>query len=234
MKTRESILWVVLAICVYFLIHTVSNKKQSESSLKSIISEKDKEIVYRRTKDSISISEKDQAILRSIKDVKEYYAKELTALKAQGEYSNKEINSLRSYLKAEFKASTSGVRPTVINNYYDSATKDSIRAQTSTFNDRFFNVKVTMLPGRTIWSPVEYSDTITVAGFQKKKWLLGKERVYVNSFMANKKSTIVGLTNFELKDVRDKRFGIGPAVVYDPFSRSFRIGVGVSYALIKF
>lgn len=214
------------------LFHTCERKRDRENSLQSVITEKTHEMKIRRTKDSLSISDKDKAILSSVNEALKYYGTEMAELKKQGEYSNAEIKALKSFIKAEFAANTSGVTPVITNNYYDSGKQQMVQARSASFRDKHFNIHTIMLPDRAIWDTVQYKATFTAAGFQKTKWF--KTRTYVNAFLDDKNAAVTGMTNFELKEVKDKRFGLGPAVIYDPFSNSFHIGVGVHYDLIKF
>lgn len=214
------------------LFHTCERKRDRENSLKSVIIEKNREMKIRRTKDSLTIADKDKAILSSVNDALKYYGTEMAELKKQGEYSNAEMKALKSFIKATFEASTSGVTPVITNNYYDSGKHQMVQARSASFKDSHFNIHAVMLPDRAIWDTVQYRATFTAAGFQRTKWF--KTRTYLNAYLDDKNAAVTGMTNFELKEVKDRRFGLGPAVIYDPFKNSFSIGVGLHYDLIKF
>lgn len=153
-------------------------------------------------------------------------------------------SQLQSYLKASFVVRDKGV--TVVRTIYvpDTTTVaegDSIAHASFDVTDRFLTLHgETDTQSGLPWLKVDweyaYNDTISFVGRVKKNGFLGlgTKTYFVDGKLENPKAQITSLRNVQIADFRDKRFSIGPAVVFDPFSGTVRIGIGISYSLIRF
>lgn len=234
MKILPPLLILIILILSGVIFHQCETKRNMESSLKSVIAQKDGEIHYRRTKDSLSVASQSTAVLSYFNEASKYYAKEINALRAEMELSKKEAKNLTAMVRTALLIRTGGIVKTIPKpDTLIGITDNSFTTQTARFKDKHFDIKVTINPDSTQFEN-QYSATLTTATFRKKKWLFGKESYWVNAVIDDKNANIIGLTNIEIKDVKDKRIFIGPAVGYDFISGSPSIGIYAGFALFKF
>lgn len=115
----------------------------------------------------------------------------------------------------------------------DSGKSDS-SAREFTFRDKWLDLHgVSAIDYTTI--DYQFNDSLNIATFYKKNWLLGKKRLYVDVFSSVPNTTIGGLQNYRREIKQPGRLGIGPFVgaTWDGQWHP-TYGIGISYQLIRF
>lgn len=79
-------------------------------------------------------------------------------------------------------------------------------------------------------------DSLTFITYKKKTGFLGlgKGKTLMDVTSTNPNASYFGIKGVELKDLKPKRFGIGPYVGFDPITMRPSAGLSVNYNLIKF
>lgn len=211
--------------------------------LQTILDSKNGEVTFWKNKAGESISRASQ-VSSTFEQYRAAHPQEVAAILKE---FSLEPSQLRNFLKASIQAKNKGV--SVVKTIYSRDTVliqggmqiDSVRKSTFEIYDGYL-----ALGGESefkvgdSWSQVKwqyrYLDTLTFVGrVQKTGFLgLGKKKYFVDGSIKNPRAQITSIKNVEIREFVDKRFGIGPALVYDPFSGTLRIGVGVTYNLIRF
>lgn len=163
-------------------------------------------------------------------------------------------SQLGAYLRASFQAKNKGVsvmhtvHPPPAGNSLDSTMigeAPGIVALTgeSTFdiNDKYLSLHGSIKPGdffqEVKWEYI-YSDTLYFVGHTNRKNffnpLFKKEKFFVDAKVNNPKAQITSLRNVQITEFKDKRFAVGPGVMFDPFSGKVVVGIGINYAIFKF
>jgi len=226
-------LMAVLAIAVIFWL---LRKHGAEVTQYQSLLEADKDtITYHRNKAGQAVAESAQAQVS------------LTLYKQTHEADLKRItkdfgiraDQLQSYVKASLEARNEGVSEVKTIHHYDTIRGDTVTESSFDIADKYLSLHgdTKTQPGQP-WLKVNwdysYRDTITIAGIVRRKNLFAKQHYFVDAILQNPKSQVTSLKGVEIKDFRDKRFSVGPSVIYDPFSNTFRVGIGISYSLIRF
>lgn len=217
---------------IMWLIRTHKDKvDQYESLLQS-----DKDVIsYHLNKAGQAVAEAAQAQM-SLTIYKETHPDDLKAILK--DFGIKQAQ-LQSFVKASFEASGTGETVIRTIHHYDSTKQDTVTEKSFDITDGFLalhgsgQVELNQPWLKLDWD-YSYQDTIEVAGITKKKWFGGRKSYFVEALLKNKKAKITSLKDLEITDFKDKRFGLGPAVIYDPFSNSFRVGISLQYNLIRF
>lgn len=154
-------------------------------------------------------------------------------------------SDLRHVLRASFQAQNQGSAIVRIH-HYDTlriAGKPEVILRGDTIEtkiyDGYLDLKSTIVRGEDFWGDQAewkylYTDTLSVIGKVKHKGLFRKESYFVNAMLKNPRAQVTSLRDVEVAEFKDKRFGVGPAVIYDPLSGTVRVGIGISYNLFKF
>jgi hypothetical protein len=220
----------LLSLAVIALVVSLGNVGQrylqDRQSHESILSEKNATIEYYRTQTGRLVAEKNAAVLRS-RDLEKAYPEIYKALKTDFDIKTKD---LKAYIRSEIQATGSGTAD-IINNDYHYGVKQGAQLRV---NDNYLKLEATVLDSLHASYSYTYSDTIQQAISIRKKWFLGRETLYGSAMLSNPSAKVVGSTNISIDNYRDKRFGLGVGVFYDPFTNSPRVGIGVTYNLIKF
>ena len=230
MKLTKYIPYALLIIAVLYILHLHEMKRNQRMSLESVINQKSSEFKIRLTADSLRIASQSRAQLTNANEISKYYAKELEAVKKE---LGGKIDKMQSLVRATFLVTTQGkVKPA----FESDTTKQSIptgtTAVSATFKDKHFDI-YTRIDADTALFKASYSATFTAVGFVKKR-LLKKDQYFINAYLDDKNASITGLTNFEVKEFKDKRFGVGPFVGYDFINNRPSAGIAVYYSLFKF
>lgn len=77
-------------------------------------------------------------------------------------------------------------------------------------------------------------DTLTHREYMKKKWLLGKGRLYMDASLQNPNAYIKGMTGIRINDKMPGRFSVGPYVGFDLTHMTIGFGISLQYALFRF
>lgn len=218
----------ILAVAVVILFNLWRGSVETVNSQASIIREQNTEIVYRKSKDGKIIADKEAAEARA-KDLETAYPKLAKVLTEQMDIR---LKNLRTSIQAEFRAFNTGhsiiIRDTVKVPGKALEVVDSVKIQ-----DGYLTLNAEIEAALIHWN-YSYQDTLTSALFIKKKWFLGKERLYFSGMFQNLNAKIVNSTAVHVKDFKDKRWVISGGVSYDPFRNQWSAGFHAGYALFRF
>jgi septal ring factor EnvC (AmiA/AmiB activator) len=223
------ILIAALALVLTIGWASISNEIEDKRTLRrmeSVISEKNAELEFFRSQTGKLLAQKNAAELRS-KELEEAYPEIYNTLKKDFDIK---VKDLKAYIKNEFKATGSGNAD--INNHYTTIIGGK-EATSLSVNDGYLAFEAVVKDSLNAPYTYTYSDTIQQAIAVKKKWILGRERLYGTATLSNPNAKVTGSTNVLINDYRDKRFGVGPFIGYNPFTNGVTIGIGVQYSLIK-
>lgn len=195
----------------------------------SIITEKNDEIEYRKTKEQRLIADKKAAEITTAELAKSY-PKLAEEIKKDFDIKLKDI---RAYIRSEFEARGSGNSVVTNNHYYDSL-GNKIDYLDVKVSDGYLDFQARVYDSLNAPYEYLYQDTISTVVSTRKKWFLGSEHLYASSMFKNKNAKVTGMTNVLIKNHRDKRWVISAGVAYNPFDNSFYPAVHAGYALIKF
>ena len=228
-------LTALVAVGVIFWL--LRKHKAETDGLSSLIGADKGQIAYHENKAREAIAQAVQARV-SLDQYKESHPEEVAAILK--EFGLKQAQ-LESYLKASFQVRDNGV--SVVRTIYvpDTTTVavDSTKEAVFEVADKFLKFKgriITMpdFPWQEVAWKYNYSDTMTFVGRTDRKWFGGKQKYFVDGMVKNPKAQITSLRNVEITEFKDKRWSIGPAVLFDPFSGTVRFGVSAQYAIFKF
>lgn len=222
---------VALSALAFWLFNNWKNSQAEVSRKDSVITEKNAEIKYRVNREGEILAQKEAAVIRA-KDLEDAYPKIYEDLKKEFDIK---VKDLKAYIQNEFEARGTGQGSITTNNYYDSTLRRQIRFRDFEMNDGYltFNTRLFDSLSNSLYNYV-YSDTSKTAIHTKKRWLFGKEQLYATTKLSNPNAKLIGSTNVLIDTYRDKKFGVGPAIIYDPFNGNFSIGVSLTYCLFKF
>lgn len=228
--TRTNVfLTVIIAVLVVLcgIIWTAFHKlKRQNDNYSTVIAEQQDSIRYERTASGRERAEK-LAAQATAKQFQEAYP--LLADRIAKEFDIK-LKNMKVFIENKFTAHGTG-EGTVVNNLYG---PDGYVRKEATFGDYYMRGKLSFLDSTRFTWEYTYSDTISTVVDSKKKWFLGKERLYATSVLQNKQATITGSTSVLIDSYKDKRFVIYVGVGYDPFINKPTANVGFGYALFKF
>ena len=80
----------------------------------------------------------------------------------------------------------------------------------------------------------QIQDTLTHREYVKRKWLLGKERLYMDASLSNPNAYITGMTGIRIADKMPGRFSVGPYIGFDFTHLTLGFGISVQYAVFRF
>lgn len=222
---------IALGIIIWLLRSHASTVNQYESLLDA-----DRNIIsYHMNRAGKAVAQASQATV-TLELYKKTHPEDLRKTLADLDIKQKE---LRYFIKTSFDASNKGESVVHHHHYYDTLGGDSVEESSFDINDNYLSLHgdTKTAPGSP-WLKVnwdyQYVDTLTVAGVVKKKGLFGKQRYFVDAVLSNPKARATGVKGVEIKEFKDKRFGIGPAITWDPFTGTFHPGISVHYDLIRF
>lgn len=219
---------IVLAVAAFFLADRLEKVSEASKRKDTIISEKEAQITHWKTESGRQAMEKDAAIA-SAQEFRDAYPKLAEELKKEFDVK---VKDLKAYVRAEFQARGEGTG-SVSNTYYVDSTGQ--RYKEFKMDDGYLNFRTTLFDSLTN-APYEYTytDTLTYGFSVKKKWFLGKERLYGFGGLRNPQARINASTNVLIDDFKDKRFSIGPYVGYSFTQNRVDFGVSLQYGLFKF
>lgn len=206
----------------------------------SIIAEKNDHITYHQNKAQEAIATVAQ-VRASASAYQAAHPEEMAAILKQFDLRQSQFES---YIRASFKAQNKGVSVVHTTFVPDTATADptdSIQEASFDVSDNYLTMHgdTRTQPGLP-WLKVNwdyaYIDTLSFVGREKKNGFLGfgKKTYWLDGKVENPKAQITSIKNFQVTEFRDKRWSIGPAVLFDPFSGKFVLGVGVTYSIFRF
>lgn len=226
---RKDTVFIFIIAALLVTLFFVSKRAQQATDLESAIAEKNSDIEYHVNNESRLIAERKAAEITA-DDIKKFYPAIQAALKDELDVKTKD---LKAYIKSEIRAAGSGDAG-ITNNYY--TTPDGKRKEYPTFSvdDGYLSLKMDWLDSLHAPYSYSYTDTIKQTISVKKKWFLGKEQLYGSATLSNPNAKVTGSESVLIRDYKDKRFGLGFGVLYDPFVNQVRIGIGLQYNLIRF
>lgn len=216
----------VLSLVITFLSWRLAVVRDKMARTDSVLSEKTDSIRYWKSRSGKTVATKTAAEVTP-RDLKEHYqeiAADLRDMKVK-------LNSVRAVLKAVVEANGQGV-PIII--------RDTVRIASGTesrdslfVNDGYLDFRSSISFTEDAGYKYLYQDTILWAAYDKKKWLLGNEKLYADFRLSNPNARALNMTSVLIRQ-RDKRFVISAGVSYDPFGNRFVPAVHAGYALFKF
>lgn len=206
----------------------------------SIIQEKNDHITYHQNKAQEAIATVAQ-VRASAEAYEAAHPEEMAAIVK--EFGVRQ-SQLESYIRATFKAQNSGVSVVHTTFVPDATTEDpadSVAESSFDISDRYLTMHGDTrtqpgLPWLKVNWDYSYVDTLSFIGREQRNGFLGlgKKTYFIDGKMGNNKAQITSMKNFQVTEFRDKRWSIGPAVLFDPFSGTVRFGVSAQYAILRF
>lgn len=206
----------------------------------SIIAEKNDHITYHQNKAQEAIATVAQ-VRASASAYQAAHPEEMAAIVKEFAVRQSE---LESYIRASFKAQNKGVSVVHTTFVPDTATTDptdSIQESSFDVSDNYLTMHGDTrtqlgLPWLKVNWDYSYIDTLSFVGREQKNGFLGlgKKTYWLDGKVENPKAQITSIKNFQVTEFRDKRWSIGPAVLFDPFSGTVRFGVSAQYAILRF
>lgn len=229
--TREIIAYLAIGFLIFLLYDLRSHSRLVEDQFRSANGQHQAEVEYLKNELGKTVSAKQAAEISS-KQFIDLYKRESAELRDD---LNIKIKNLKSYVRAEFRASGGG--PAVINTPVESElefeSEDPVDLTPYlTFKDSYLDFSSTI--GKDPLAKYTYTDTLVYAVATKKKWFLGKETLYGNGMFANPNAKITGSTDVLINNYRDKRWAVTIGPYYDPFRGKAGVSIGLGYTLIKF
>lgn len=80
----------------------------------------------------------------------------------------------------------------------------------------------------------ELDDSLTIVGYTKRKWLLGKDHLYTDASLMNPNAYVRGMNGIEIKGVMPGRISVGPYIGFDVTHMNVGFGISVQYAIWRF
>lgn len=150
---------------------------------------------------------------------------------------NVKEKDLRSLITAAFQSTNRGETVIHHHHFYDSTRLDSAISSDFDISDHYLtlhgDVEQKGSQAKILWQ-YQYQDTISVVGSERRKWLFGPRSFFVDAALSNPRAHLSSLKSYRINEFKDKRFGIGPAILWDPFSGTVHPGISIHYDLIRF
>lgn len=216
-----------LMVLAFLALRRMDSIRKDNVRLSGIITEKNAALEFTKNEVGRLVAEKKAAEIEA-KDLKRMYPEIYNAITKELNIKTKE---LKAYIKSEIEVAASGKGVINNNHYYTLPSGDTVRVSQYSMDDGFLKFKANLLDSSYTYL---YQDTVKQAIALKKKWLLGKESLYGSATLSNPSAKVVGSQSILINDYKDKRFGLGIGILYDPFSGQPHFGVGLQYNLIKF
>jgi hypothetical protein len=225
-RTVSIILTIVVIVLLWLLYAAWQKQKQKNEHYELIIAEQKDSIHHSRTETGRERAEK-LAAIASAKQFQEAYPK--FAERVAREFDVK-LKDMKVFIENKFTAHGSGEGDVVTNIY---GPNGYVRKEAA-FGDRYLKAKLAFVDSTRFLYTYSYSDTISTVVDSKKKWFLGKERLYATSILQNKNASVTGSTSVLIDTYRDKRFVVYVGIGYDPLNNRPVVSGGIGYALFKF
>lgn len=224
---------ISIAMGIALLILIIRHNRQSNqiAGLESGLSARADSIEYLESMSGKIIAQKEAAEL-SAQDMAKVFPEFADRLTREMDIK---LKNLKSAITAEFVARGSG--SAVVNQYYvTDSTGSAIRSRPVwklQVQDGYLDFTADILDSLNAPYTYHYHDTLTYAFHLKRKWILGNAKLYGSGMLGNPNAKIVNSTSVEVRDYRDKRFGVGPFVGLD-YQGRITVGLGVQYGLFRF
>lgn len=230
MKTHLTYFIIItgLVLIILFFWDRIRKANEKNERQQSALTEKDAVIRYFQTTHGKTVAEKEAAILRA-DEIRDSYQNEFKRLLSDLKIKDANIRALsRSVIQAQ----ASGQGKVIYKH-------DTINGQINTCPDSVIAMDGYLYFGASIKDNLPeysytYTDTVSNVFHVKKKWFLGKERLYASTMLSNPNAKVISSTNILVDQVKDKRFSVNVSLFYDPFENKVRPGIGVGYSLLKF
>lgn len=223
-----AILTLLVIILSYMMYDMISQNK----SYKSAMSASQSQVMYFKNKAGEEIARREAAEVDK-KVLLDFYNKELSGIKDKMDINEKNI---RSFITAELKAKYSGkgkvdtVYMAVINGDTVNSKEPMIAVSDST---KWIQIKGVASASKGFLYEIDTYDSVGfVTNLRRPAWYKSKQ-LFIDGYNANPNSHISGLNNVQVKDFKDKRFGVGPSLQFG-IDGNFTFGVSIQYSLLKF
>lgn len=230
--------WVIIILLLLFAVWYAEHRSQerSKSGLLSIIHGQSDSILRFQNDLHQQVAEK-TLIQASLAQLKMAYPETLKKLESR--FKARE-NDIRAYLTADFEARGKGVTTVRSTKVKGDSAGQKIALSGNQFSkefetqDEYLTYSGTIRDSTLTYNYI-YKDSVNFIVVGKKKWLFGKRRYYVDGALSNPAARITNISGTEITDLREKRFTLGPAIIWSPFTPTYPIiGIGLQYSLVKF
>jgi hypothetical protein len=234
MKTYAPYIAIALLILIagYFYIEWTTARHEADRK-QSALDEKNDSISYWKNGYGQQVAEKTVAQLEA-KEIREAYPKLADDIEKKFDIKLKKVLAV---IYNEFEARGTGEGLITNNHYYDSSSRKQVRFRDFNMDDGYlkFNTRLYDSLSNALYT-YSYRDTATTVFHSDKKWwqIFKPEHYLASTVFNNPNAKLTGTTNIMVKGYREKRFGIGPSVGYDPFRNEWNVSVSIHYDLIKF
>lgn len=230
---KKDITYLIIIVVIGFIAFYFFNRnrilRETIDRKDSILAEKNDSLRYRRNREGQLIAEKLVAE-GTTKEIASAYPKLAKELKDEFDVK---IKDLKAYVKNEIAVQGKG--NSQITNYYGDSTNKATRRRDLLFHDGYLRFSATIYDSiDAADSFYSYQDTITTIIHGRRKWFMGREKLFASSSLKNPNAKVIGTTNILVDSYKDKRFVVFVGVGYDPFSNKVIINGGLGYALFKF
>lgn len=223
---RSSLLILALGIAIVLLFLYAWNLRGKLQLTKSILTEKEAQLSYFTAKSGKTVSEKPAGEVTKA-DLQKHYADLTADLKDM----KVKLSGLQAVFKAAIEAKGEGA-VTIVHDTVRVPGSVPVVLDSVFIADGWLRLRGGIKDQRFGYKYV-YQDSIVMAISGKKRWFLGKERLYGSVRLSNPAARATNQTAL-LMNHRDKRFYIGVGANYDPFSNRFSPGIHAGWALVKF
>jgi hypothetical protein len=231
-KYWKEILGGLMLIAIIVLLAMMRKMSAHNDSYASAIAAAQSETEHFRNKAGEEIARRKAAEVDS-KTLMEFYNEELSTIKKKMDIDQKNI---RSFISAELQSKFKGtgrvdtVYSIVVGGDTINSKEPVLAVSDST---EWINIKGFVSASKGFVYEIDTYDSIMFVGnLRKEKWYKSKQ-LFVDGHNANPNSHISGLKSVQVKDFKDKRFGVGPSVQIG-LDGKVMVGVSVQYSLIKF
>jgi hypothetical protein len=220
--TKNRIISLSLAVIIFIILASISyieKLEEKNNQLVNVNTALNDSITYRENKYNQLYAEKQ--VVEVTKEVAEkVYKKRLKEyrdlLNAKNVTSGTEIGT------QTIGQGTVILRDTIV---------DTVYFGKLTINERWFTFNATLKENSADYS-YKVMDSLSIATDIDKR-LFKPDIHYVKAINHNPKTKITGLNHVTIVESK-KTIHAGPAIIYDPFSNSFRVGIGIQYSVLSF
>lgn len=229
MKAITIIVIVGLTILICILLQHISKITRDNSGLQSVIAEQADSIRYHKSATGREIASKlaAQVTVRQLSEVYQYH---LADIRKEMEIKDKNIRALIKVTSEARGSGTTIVRDTV----FRDAGGNEITEHSFTLSDGYLSLAGRFRAKENLFYEYSYRDEAYFVTHTKRHGIFGQKKLFVSASFKNPNNKITGLTNIQVSDFKDKRFGVGPYIGWDVINWRVAAGVSIHYSLIRF
>lgn len=218
---------------VFIIARHAGKLKNDNINYASVIAEQADSIRYHKSITGREIASKlaAQVTVRQLSEVYQYH---LADIRKEMEIKDKNIRALIKVTSEARGSGTTIIRDTV----FRDAGGNEITEHSFTLSDGYLSLAGRFRAKSDLFYEYSYKDSLTVVSHFKNetgiKGLFKSPKLFVDASFRNPNNKITGLTNIQVSDFKDKRFGVGPYIGWDVINWRVAAGVSIHYSLIRF